>query len=319
MMKNIMFKYLVGVLLLMVFNCQMVYSIEKIIVAKDGTGNYSTIQDAINSCKKNQTEDQIIFIKDGVYVEKLVLDSAYTHLHFIGESKDKTVISYGDHVGMEGITTANSYTFIIKANYTKIENLTIENSAGDVGQALAIYLDGDCCSFWNCKLLGNQDTVYNGGKSTRQYFYKCYIEGTTDFIFGSAAAVFHKCVVHSKKNSYITAANTPQGNSFGLVFIKCKLTSDDKTNKVNLGRPWRDYAQTVFIRCKMGSHILPEGWHNWSKPNREKTAFYAEYKNYGPGAINKDRVKWSHQLTKEGANSYTLSNIFRGKTDWIIR
>ena len=316
---NTKIQYLIAVLLLMVYNCPSIYGNDKIVVAKDGSGNYTNIQDAINACKANQTEEQIIFIKEGVYIEKLVLDSVYTNLSFIGENKDNTIISYGDHVGMDGITTANSYTFIIKADYTKFENLTIKNSAGDVGQALAIYLDGDCCSFRNCNLLGNQDTVYNGGQTTRQYFYKCYIEGTTDFIFGSATAVYHRCVIHSKKNSYITAANTPQGNSFGLVFIKCKLTSDDKIDKVYLGRPWRDYAQTVFIKCKMGSHIRPEGWHNWSKPNREQTTFYAEYRSFGPGANANERVKWSHQLNKKQACNYNLSNIYNHVTEWIKR
>ncbi len=315
-MRLILIKYF-GITILTFLLSTTVCGQHKITVAADGSGDCTTIQEAINSCKKNQAHEQIIFIKNGIYKEKLVLDSTYTYLHFIGESKDNTIISYGDHVGMAGITTANSYTFIIQADYIKFENLTIENSAGDVGQALAIYLDGDCCSFKNCRLLGNQDTIYNGGTDTRQYFYKCYIDGTTDFIFGSAAAVYEKCVIHCKKDSYITAANTPEGNQFGLVFIKCKITANDTTDKMYLGRPWRDYAQTVFIKCKMGSHIRPEGWHNWSKPNREKTSFYAEYKNCGPGSKTDKRVNWSHQLTKEQADTYILSTIFNGSTDWI--
>ncbi len=315
-MRLILVKYC-GITILTFILSTAVFGQHKITVAADGSGDYKTIQEAINSCKKNQTQEQIIFIKNGIYKEKLVLDSTYTYLHFIGESKENTIISYGDHVGMDGITTANSYTFIIQADFIKFENLTIENSAGDVGQALAIYLDGDCCSFKNCRLLGNQDTIYNGGIDTRQYFYKCYIDGTTDFIFGSAAAVYEKCIIHCKKNSYITAANTPEGNQFGLVFIKCKITANDTTDKMYLGRPWRDYAQTVFIKCKMGSHIRPEGWHNWSKPNREKTSFYAEYKNYGPGSKTDKRVNWSHQLTKEQADIYFLSTIYNGNTDWI--
>ncbi len=317
-MKWLRIKFPVTIILSILINT-VVNGQNKIVVAKDGSGNYTSIQEAINSCKQNQKQEQVIFIKEGVYEEKLVLDSAYTHLHFIGENKNNTIISYGDHVGMDGITTANSYTFIIKADNIKIENLTIKNSAGDVGQALAIYLDGDCCSFKNCRLLGNQDTIYNGGTDSRQYFYKCYIDGTTDFIFGSAAAVYDKCKIHSKKNSYITAANTPEGNKYGLTFLNCKLTANKSTDKVYLGRPWRDYAKTVFIHCKMGSHILPEGWHNWSKPNREQTSFYAEFNNKGKGSNMENRVNWSHSLSKEEAKSYTLSNIFNGNIGWIIK
>ncbi len=299
------------------FSC--VSTENRIIVAQDGSGDFKTIQEAINSCKKNLINEQVIFIKEGIYKEKLVLDSVYTHLHFIGENKENTIISYDDHVGMDGITTANSYTFIIHGDYTKFENLTIENAAGDVGQALALYLDGDFCSFKNCHLLGNQDTIYNGGNDTQQYFYQCYIEGTTDFIFGSAAAVYEDCVIHSKKNSYITAANTPQGNQYGLVFLNCKMTADENITKVYLGRPWRDYAQTVFINCELGKHILPEGWHNWSKPNREETSFYAEYNNNGPGSNTEQRVPWAHQLDENLANKYTLSIIFNDSINWIMK
>jgi pectinesterase len=124
-------------------------------------------------------------------------------------------------------------------------------------------------------VLKNQDTLYAAGQNTCQYYDSCYIEGTTDFIFGAATAVFACCTVHSKTNSYITAASTPEGKPFGFVFLNCKLTADSGINKVYLGRPWRDYAKVAFLNCGMGGHILPVGWDNWSSPAREKTSFFA--------------------------------------------
>lgn len=289
---------------------------DKIVIAQDGSGDYSTIQEALNACSLNQSE-QVIYIKNGIYKEKLVVES--NHLHFIGESKDSTIISYADYSGKDGIRTSTSYTLKVTGDYISFENLTIENTAGSVGQAVALHLEGDCFSIKNCKLLGDQDTVYTGGKNTRHYFYNCYIEGTTDYIFGSSTAVFNKCIIHSKKNSYITAANTPQETKHGYLFLNCKLTAQEDITKVYLGRPWRDYAQVVYINCEMGNHIRPEGWHNWSKPEREKTAFYAEYNNSGPGAKTEQRVEWSHQLTKKQAKEYKLKNLFNNEIDWILK
>jgi pectinesterase len=160
----------------------------------------------------------------------------------------------------------------------------------------------------NCNILGNQDTLYASGKG-RQYFKDCYIEGTTDYIFGSATAYFENCHIHSKKNSFITAASTPEGSEFGYVFKNCKLTADDEITEVYLGRPWRIYAKTVFMNCQMGKHILPEGWHNWSKPEAETTTFYAEFENSGEGYQSLNRVSWSHQLDTTEAEKYTIENI----------
>jgi pectinesterase len=137
----------------------------------------------------------------------------------------------------------------------------------------------------------------------------CYIEGTTDFIFGKATVLFENCTLHSLKDSYITAAATPEDVAYGFVFQNCKLTAAPEVTAVYLGRPWRIYAKTVFLNCEMGKHIKPEGWHNWSKPEAEKTAFYAEYNCTGEGFLPKSRVTWSHQLRKSEAKKYTLENI----------
>lgn len=170
--------------------------------------------------------------------------------------------------------------------------------------------------FVNCRFLGNQDTIYTGTEGARLLFTNCYIEGTTDFIFGPSTALFEYCELHSKRDSYITAASTPQSEEFGYVFKNCKLTAAPGVKKVYLGRPWRPYAATVFINCEFGNHIRPEGWHNWRNPENEKTARYAEFGNTGAGADTSGRVAWAKQLTNKEAMKYTPQNIFKESSNW---
>ncbi|MBN1116842.1 MAG: pectin esterase [Bacteroidales bacterium] len=288
-----------------------------ITVAQDGSGDYKTIQEAVSACRAFQTAEKVIFIKNGIYKEKILVDSFLTHLKLIGESTEKTILSFDDFAGKENMGTFRSYTLKITGDDVVIENMTIENSAGEVGQAVALHVEGDRCLFLNCRILGNQDTIYAAGQKSRQYFADCYIEGTTDFIFGAATAIFDRCTIHSKRNSYITAASTPQGKLFGYVFRSCKLTASPDATRVYLGRPWRDYAKTVFLNCEMGEHIIPEGWHNWGKPEREKTSFYAEYQSTGSGAAPDKRVDWSHQLSKKEAKKYQTEIIFQEESTWI--
>ncbi len=198
----------------------------------------------------------------------------------------------------------------VVANDFRLENITVENTAGSVGQAVALHVEGDRCVFFNCRILGNQDTVYTAGRFSRQYFKNCYVEGTTDFIFGEATTVFESCTIHCKSDSYIAAASTPEGKSFGFVFLNCKITAAPGVSKVYLGRPWRIYARTAFLNCEMGAFICAEGWHNWSKPESERKVVYAEYNNTGEGALNFHRVLWSVQLSKKEASFYTRENIF---------
>lgn len=170
--------------------------------------------------------------------------------------------------------------------------------------------------FINCRFLGNQDTIYTGSEGARLLFTNCYIEGTTDFIFGPSTALFEYCELHSKRDSYITAASTPQNIEFGYVFKNCKLTAAPGVKKVYLGRPWRPYAATAFINCEFGNHIRPEGWHNWKNPENEKTARYAEFGNTGEGAKTGGRVAWAEQLTKKEVLKYTPENIFKEDSNW---
>jgi pectinesterase len=284
------------------------------VVAKDGSGDYNYIQDAIDACRAFTPKRLRIFIKNGVYKEKVLIPAWVTDIALIGESVDSTRLTYDDHAGRGKMGTFDTYTLRIEGNNINVENLTIENSAGPVGQAVALHVEGDRLVFRNCRFLGDQDTIFASGENSRQYYVDCYIEGTTDFIFGPATALFENCVIHSKKNSYITAASTPSWVKYGYVFKGCRLTAQEGVTKVYLGRPWRDYAETVFIDCLLEDHIRPEGWHNWGRPEAEETTFYAEYNNSGPGYQPKERVEWAHILSKEEAAEYTIENIFAGDT-----
>lgn len=288
----------------------------KVVVALDGSGDYVSVQEAISSTRHFSDERTIIYLKPGIYREKVEVFSWAPKISLIGEDPSTTIITFDDYSGKGNINTFTSWTFKVMGNDFYAENITFENSAGPVGQAVALHVEADRCVFRNCRFIGNQDTIFTGGENSRQYFDRCYIEGTTDFIFGAATAVFNACHIHSKKNSYVTAASTSQGKQFGYVFFSCKLTASPEATKVYLGRPWRNYARTVFINCDMGEHIRPEGWHNWSKPDAEKTAYYAEYKSTGPGAAPDKRVSWSRQLRDDELKPYTIENILKGSDNW---
>ena len=290
------------------------------IVAKDGSGHFSTIQAAINAVPDLRKNETTIFIKKGIYKEKLVLPESKNAVRFIGEHVDSVILTYDDYASKKNIFgeemgTSGSSSFYIYGRDFSAENISFQNNAGPVGQAVAVWAGGDRTKFRNCKFLGFQDTLYTFGKggASRQYYKNCYIEGTTDFIFGSSTAVFDSCEIFCKKGGqYLTAASTPDTARFGYVFLNCKITGDIP-HSFYLGRPWRPFAKTVFIQCYLGDLVRPEGWHNWDKPDAEKTTFYAEYKNTGKGAATNKRVRWCHQLTEEQVKGYTLQNIFE---DW---
>jgi pectinesterase len=294
-------------------------------VAQDGSGDFKTIQEAINAVRDLSQQQVTIFIKKGIYHEKLTIPSWKTNISLVGESRDSTIISWNDYsgklypggrdaFGKDKFSTFTSYTVLVQGNDFKAQNLTIENTAGRVGQAVALHVESDRVIIKNCRLLGNQDTLYTATQDSRQYYLDCYIEGTTDFIFGEATCVFNKCTINSLTNSYITAASTRPSTKYGYVFFNCHLVADTAAKKVFLGRPWRPYAKTVFIHTEMGAHIVKQGWENWRNPDNEKTAFYAEYKSTGPGAYPGERVTWSKQLNRKEAKAYTLKNIFNGWT-----
>ena len=287
-----------------------------IYVNQNGTGDYTTITDALEGVRAYMEYTVTVHIANGVYKEKIVIPSWLKNVVFEGESADGVVIANAHHANIDKMGTFRTYTVKVDGSDITFRNLTIENNAPQLGQAVALHTEGDRLHFENCRLLGNQDTLFTGGKNARLYFGNCYIEGTTDFIFGPATAFFSKCQIHSKRNSYITAASTPEDVEVGYVFDSCKLTSEPDVTKVYLGRPWRPYAHTVFINCDMGKHILPIGWHNWGKESNEKTSRYGEYGSKGPGAQG-ERAAWAKNPDSAEVKALLdLNKVFSNTTTW---
>ena len=291
---------------------------KKIIVSKDGSGDYNTVQAAIDAVPDFRKTTTIILIKNGIYKEKLNLSPSKKMVKLVGEDVGKTILTYDDYAVKknsfgEEKGTAGSSSFYIYGDGFCAENITFENSSGPVGQAVALLVSADKASFINCRMLGFQDTLYTYGGNSRQYFKNCYIEGTVDFIFGSATAVFEDCNIFCKKGGgYITASSSPDTVKHGYVFLNCKITGSAPDGSFFLGRPWRSYGKAVYINCQLPKLIRAEGWNNWGKQSNEQTAYYAEYKNRGEGSSVKQRVKWSHQLTELEVENYTLTQILKG-------
>lgn len=329
-----MMHYKLGILILLVFatfngnaqNTSKVTYPATLTVAADGSGDYTSISEAITKFRAYSPVALKLFIKKGIYKEKVRLPHWLTNLTIEGEDREQTIITGDDYSGKtlpdylqqyyhkNTFSTFESFTVAVYGNDICIKNLSIRNTAGRVGQAVALHVEGDRVMVKNCILSGNQDTLFTGNDSGRQYYEHCLIEGTTDFIFGPATVLFRECEIKSRSDSYITAASTTAAQQFGYVFLRCRLTAHETAQKVYLGRPWRKYARTVFIETEMGSHILPAGWHNWNDASNEQTAFYAEYRNNGVGAATQDRVKWSRQLDQTTATTYTEATILRGWT-----
>lgn len=311
-----------------------------IVVALDGSGNFKSVQEAVDSISDDSIKTAI-YIKKGIYKEKLFIEKRNIVLK--GECEESTVITYDDYAykllpNGEKMGTFNSFSVFIGGDDFYAENITFENSSGcgsKVGQAVAVYLDADRAVFKKCKFLGHQDTIFTGPlppnpiipgsfkgprenaprKFSRHYFEACYIEGDVDFIFGGSIAYFYGCEIFSKNrnesiNGYITAASTPDNQSYGYIFEHCKLTSDAVAKTVYLGRPWRNFAKVAFIKCELGEHITLEGWDNWGKKDSEKTTEFVEYENIGKGSNKTDRVSWSKQPTDIEVKKYDRNIIF---------
>lgn len=299
---------------------------DTIVVARDGTGEFRNISEAIEVCRAFMDYHKVIYVKRGTYKEKLEIPTHLTNIEICGEDALTTIITWDDHANImmpsaydpiaierhptadtqhptpsnyHPIGTFRTFTLRVCGSDITLKNITIENNSARLGQAVALHTEGDRLRFIGCRFLGHQDTIYTGRGGTRLLFRDCYIEGTTDFIFGPSTAWFENCTIKSKADSYITAASTPADVEYGYVFNRCRLIADEGVTKVYLGRPWRPYAYTLFMNCTLGSHIVPAGWENWRNPDNEKTARYAEYNNSGEGANTKQRVAWSRQLTKK--------------------
>lgn len=287
----------------------------RIVVAADGSGRFKTVQEAFNAIPLHNKKTVTIFIRNGIYREKLHLDSLKDFVHLVGEDRFKTILTYDDHTGKvlpsgETVNTRTSWSFLMKGGHFRAENLCFQNDAGfSAGQAVAVESDGDRAAYVNCRFIGFQDVLFTNNDNSRQYFRNCYIEGTTDFIFGSSTVWMEQCHIHSKKNSHVTAASTPKEHPYGYVFYDCVLTGDSTLHGVSLGRPWRPYASVVYLHCYIGQHIMPQGWSNWNQTDNYATARYAEYQNYGPGADTAHRVAWSRQLKPDEEKIYTRNKV----------
>ena len=302
---------------------------DTLVVSRDGTGEFRNIGEAIEVCRAFMEYHKVIYVQKGTYKEKLVIPQWLTNIEICGEDRDQTVITWDDHANIKAdispltshlspqkIGTFRTFTLKIQGSKITLKNITIENNSARLGQAVALHTEGDRLTFINCRFLGHQDTIYTGNAQTRLLFQNCYIEGTTDFIFGPSTAWFEGCQIFCKADSYITAASTPKESPYGYIFNNCTITCDQNVSKVYLGRPWRDYGYTLFMNCDLCREIRPEGWHHWEK-HREQTARYLEYNNRGEGAATTQRVPWSRQLTKKEASEITPEAVFRMQSEWI--
>jgi len=283
----------------------------KYTVAKDGTGNFTTVQAAFDACATNSSTRQAIYVKNGTYYEPLTLLNTKTNITLWGESDGGVTLTYDNHAqkvnpstGVTFGTSGSSSTYIRAAGFYA-KNIVFQNSTTIAHDpALAIYISGDKAVFANCKFLGPDDTVYND--RCRQYFVDCYFRGNTDFIFGPATAVFQSCRVHSHGGTALTAASTESYVNFGYVFLNATVTADSGVT-THLGRPWRPYAAVAFLNSSFGSAIVADGWDNWGDAANEATARYKEYNN--TSNITPARPAWISYLTAAQAASYTTANV----------
>ncbi len=287
-------------------------------VAPNGDGQFKSIQDAIMAAPQglpSQTRPWVIHVKPGTYKELIYVQQERRFIHLEGEDAATTIITFNlnaNLIGLDGkpIGTFRTPTAQIDGDGFEANNITFENSAGPVGQALALRVDGDRVAFRNCRFLGWQDTIFlNRG---RQLFENCYITGHVDFIFGGATAFFDRCHIHVLRDGYITAASTPEDHPYGFIFADGKITGEPGV-KTYLGRPWRSFAHTVFLNTEMSEVVRPEGWHHWTGPEREKTARYAEFNSKGAGANDAARVAWARKLTAADAHNLTVEKVLG---DW---
>jgi pectinesterase len=286
-------------------------------VSLNGDGQFKSIQEAIMAAPQGvpgPTRPWVIAVKPGVYKELIYVQQERNWIKLVGEDPKTTIITFNlnaNLIGLDGkpIGTFRTPTVQVDSDGFSAENITFENSAGPVGQALALRVDGDRVSFKNCRFLGWQDTIFlNRG---RQYFEDCYIAGHVDFIFGGATAFFERCQIHVLRDGYITAASTPEDHPYGFVFTNCKITGEPGV-KTYLGRPWRGFGSTIFLRTEMSEVVRSEGWHNWTGPEREKTARYAEAGSFGAGATDSARVAWARKLTADEARALTPMKVLNG-------
>lgn len=287
----------------------------QVVVAADGSGDFTTIQRAIDHAPFVPEGQRLnIEIRPGTYRERLVVPQDRPRTSFIGENAATTIITAAMSAKEAGGTFLSSTVDVQGAEF-HAENVTFQNTFGVGSQAVALMIHSDRAEFRNCRFLGWQDTLY--AASGRQYYKDCYIEGHVDFIFGNAKAVFDNCEIHSLGDGYLTAqSRTSPELTTGYVFYRSRLTAANQTKGSFLGRPWRPYSRVVYIECAMDAFIRPQGWDNWNDAKNEATAWYGEYRSTGTGARPSERAPWAHKMTAQDAAQFMPDVFLRGSDGW---
>lgn len=333
-MKKAALLFLSGLVFLTVSG-QTKPSPSEVTVAKDGSGDFTTIQEAVDALRSFRPEGRAtVRVRNGVYEEKVVVPSHKTEISIIGESRDSTILIWHDHANMPDgkggtIGTFGTYTLKVEGPGFICEDMTIVNDAMtfnnprwhishkdiyNVGQAVAVHIDADRVIFRNCALKGFQDTLFTGNPEGREFFDNCWIEGTVDFIFGPATVWFRQCHLHALSDGYYTAASTPEGR-YGYIFDACTFTASEGIGKLWLGRPWRPYAQVILKDCLIDAPVDPQGWNDWGDPANHRTARFWEYSCSGKGSDRSGRVAWSKKLSNGRAHRITKDKVFTRPAD----
>jgi len=297
-------------------------------VAKDGSGNYTTITAALNALPQKYKGRYVIYVKEGVYEENVIVTKKTENITIYGDGSQKSIVT-GKKNYIDGVPTFQTATFAALGDGFMAQSIGFRNTAGpEKHQAVALRVQADRSIFLNCRMEGYQDTLY--AQTHRQFYRSCYITGTVDFIFGDAAAIFQNCMIYVRKpmdnqQNIITAqGRVDKRETTGIVLQNCRILADDKLNsekakiKSYLGRPWKEYSRTIVMETEIGDLIQPAGWLEWSGDFALKTLYYAEYNNKGPGSSTSGRVKWPgyNAIKREDALKFTVGPFLQGNT-WL--
>ncbi|KAL2503385.1 putative pectinesterase/pectinesterase inhibitor 13 [Forsythia ovata] len=297
-------------------------------VAKDGSGNYTTITAALNAMPGKYKGRYVIYVKEGVYEENVIVTKKMENITMYGEGSQKSIVT-GSKNFVDGVPTFQTATFVALGEGFMAKSLGFRNTAGpEKHQAVALRVQADRSIFLNCRMEGYQDTLY--AQTHRQFYRSCYITGTVDFIFGDAAAIFQNCMIYVRKpmdnqQNIVTAqGRVDKRETTGIVLQNCHILADDTLEpekakfKSYLGRPWKEYSRTVIMETQIGDLIRPAGWLEWNGDFALKTLYYAEYNNKGPGSSTSGRIKWPGYkvIKREDALKFTVGPFLQGDT-WL--
>lgn len=318
--------------------------IHTLVVAQDGTGDYTTLQEAFDALPVDG-EPHIVRLCPGTYYEKVTLTAKHPRVTLIGDDAGQCIITYDDYAGHDNgkggtLGTWQSQTLLIEADDFTACGVTIANSyvnsqantaVNKDTQAVALRVEGDRVAFYECRITGYQDTLFGRGTG-RVYLRDCYVEGNVDFIFGSSTIVLDRCTLHmNRNNSVVTAPSTPADHRYGIVCMDCTISfpsSDEvdfdgaKFSYFYLGRPWQNAPRAVFIRCEEPAALRAEGWTTMSVEPK----LFAEYGCTGPGAAAdrlSQRANGGRQLSLAEGAEYVVANIFAKSSapeygsDWL--